>query len=59
MSVFLVVAANTINIGSDLGAMAATSRLLVDIPFVVLAIGFSLIVIGLEIFVPYKIYAGF
>jgi len=36
MSVFLVVIANTLNIGSDLGAMAATTQLFVDLPYAVL-----------------------
>ncbi len=55
--VALVVAANTFNIGSDIGAMAASTRLLVPgIPFAVLAVGFSLIILLLEVFVSYKSY---
>lgn len=57
MSVGLVVVANTINIGADLGAMAAAMRLLVPVPFGLLAIMFALIVVGLEVFVNYKSYA--
>jgi len=56
-SVFLVVAANTINIGSDLGAMAATAQLIVPVPFAVLAIFFAVVIILLEILIPYKVYA--
>ena len=56
-AVFLVVAANLLNIGSDLGAMAATTQLLVPLPFAMLAIGFAVFVLLLEILVPYKIYA--
>ncbi|MGB3023523.1 MAG: divalent metal cation transporter [Candidatus Saccharimonadales bacterium] len=57
-AVLLVVVANTINIGSDLGAMAATMQLfLPDIPFGLLAIGFAIGVILLEIGVPYRVYA--
>lgn len=57
-SVLLVVLANTINIGSDLGAMAATTRLLLPtVPFALLAVFFAIIIILLEIFVTYKIYA--
>lgn len=55
--VVLVVVANTINIGSDLGAMAATTQLLVPIPFTVLAIFYAVVIILLEIFIPYKVYA--
>lgn len=56
-AVFLVVVANIINIGSDLGAMAAATQLFTSLPFTLLAIGFALIVILLEVFVPYKTYA--
>ncbi len=56
-SVFLVVIANTINIGSDLGAMAATAQLIVPAPFTVLAIFFAVVIILLEILIPYKVYA--
>lgn len=56
-AVLLVVVANTINIGADLGAMAATAELLVPIPFSILAVIFALIIIALEVFVSYKNYA--
>lgn len=56
-AVALVVPANIINIGSDLGAMAATMQLFAPIPFMVLVIGFAAIIILLETFVPYKTYA--
>lgn len=56
-SVGLVVIANTINIGADLGAMAAALRLLVPIPFGILATFFAVLVVLLEIFVNYKTYA--
>lgn len=55
--VFLVVCANTLNIGSDIGAMAASTELLLpDIPFAVLSVAFALIMILLEIFIPYRKY---
>lgn len=55
--VALVVAANTFNIGSDIGAMAASARLLLpDVPFGLLALGFAVIILLLEVFVTYKIY---
>ncbi len=53
----LVVVANTINIGADLGAMAAAMNLIVPIPPAVWAIFFALLVIMLEVFVRYKNYA--
>lgn len=57
MSVLLVVVANTINIGSDLGAMAATSRLFVDLPYAVLAVFFAVLILLLVLFVNYKTYS--
>jgi len=43
--VFLVVAANTFNIGSDIGAMAAATELLVPLPFPLLAMAFAVLMI--------------
>ena len=57
VSVFLVVIASTINIGADLGAMAATTQLFVDLPFGLLTIMFAVIIILLVVFVSYKRYA--
>lgn len=57
MSVGLVVVANTINIGADLGAMAATTQLFVDLPFAILAILYAVIIVLLVSFVSYKSYA--
>lgn len=55
-AVTLVVIANTINIGADLGAMAATTQLFVDLPYGLLAVLYALLVVGLVIFVRYKTY---
>ena len=55
--VLLLVVANTVNIGADLGAMAATGQLLLGIPF---AAWLAVIVVAtllLEVFVPYSVYA--
>lgn len=55
--VLLVVAANTFNIGSDLGAMAASTQLIIPwLSFPVLAVGYALLILVLEIFVPYRTY---
>lgn len=55
--VALVVAANTFNIGSDIGAMAASTRLLLPmLPFGLLAVFFAVIILLLEVFVTYKTY---
>jgi NRAMP (natural resistance-associated macrophage protein)-like metal ion transporter len=56
-AVFLVVAANIINIGADIGAVAASANLVVNVPVPVLAIITALLIIGLEVFVGYKKYA--
>ncbi|MEO8105307.1 MAG: divalent metal cation transporter [Candidatus Saccharibacteria bacterium] len=56
-SVVLVVVANTINIGADLGAMAASMKLIAPLPFAFWAIFFAVGVVLLEVFVNYKSYA--
>jgi Mn2+ and Fe2+ transporters of the NRAMP family len=55
--VVLLVAANTFNIGSDIGAMAASTRLLLPgVPVAVFAVGFAVFILVLEVFISYKIY---
>lgn len=54
----LVIVANTINIGADIGAMAAAANLLVPAPLIVLTLLFTVIILILEIFLSYKIYSG-
>ena len=55
--VALVVTANTFNIGSDIGAMAASTRLLLpNIPFSLLAVSFAVIILILEVMVSYRTY---
>jgi NRAMP (natural resistance-associated macrophage protein)-like metal ion transporter len=55
--VLLVVAANTFNIGSDIGAMAASTQLIIPwLSFPILAVSFAVIMLLLEIFVPYRMY---
>ena len=55
--VSLLVIANTINIGADLGAMAASAQLLLRIPFVIWLVLMTVVSAVLEIFVDYKQYA--
>ena len=55
--VLLVLIANTINIGADIGAMAAAANLLFPLPFVVFPVLFAAIILTLEIFLSYKVYA--
>jgi NRAMP (natural resistance-associated macrophage protein)-like metal ion transporter len=55
--VLLVVLANTFNIGSDIGAMAASTRLLLpQVPFAMLAVGFAVIILLLEVLISYRTY---
>ncbi len=56
-AVTLILVANTINIGADIGAMAAAARLIVPIPFAVITLLFTALMLVLEISVPYKRYA--
>lgn len=53
----LVVIANTINIGADLGAMAAAAQLLVPGAFIVFTLLFTAIILLLEVFTSYKVYS--
>lgn len=54
--VSLLIIANVINIGADLGAMAASLEMLVNVNFIVAAVGFAALIIILEIWVPYETY---
>ena len=53
----LILVANTINIGADLGAMGAVTQLIIPINFTVLTLFFTVLILALEIFVSYKNYA--
>lgn len=56
----LLFLANTFNIGADLGAMAAATRLLApELSFGILLVGFTLVSLALQIFLPYARYARF
>lgn len=55
--VLLVVVANTINIGADIGAVAAAVQLVVRVPFWLLAVGTTLLLVVSEVLVSYKSYA--
>ena len=53
----LLLVANVINLGSDLGAMAASLALLIGGPVHVYAVLFGLLCVSLEIVIPYERYA--
>ncbi|PYF76998.1 NRAMP family divalent metal transporter [Pedobacter nutrimenti] len=55
--VSLVVIANTINIGADIGAMASAAQLLFPVSFIVLTLSFTAVILILEIFTSYNVYS--
>lgn len=57
---FLLFVANTFNIGADLGAMAKATQLIApNLNFVLLIFGFTILSLGLQIFLTYKDYAKY
>ena len=58
-AVLLLLIANTINIGADLGAMAAAANLVFGVSFVVLLLSMTIVTLLLEVYVPYPTYAKF
>jgi len=56
-AVTLVAVANTVNIGADIGSMAAAAGLLAPVPKTLAAVAFALVMIVLEVIVPYHRYA--
>ncbi len=58
--VVLLLFANVFNIGADLGAMAKGVQLIFpQMGFVFLVIGFAVLSLGLQIFIPYKKYSKY
>jgi NRAMP (natural resistance-associated macrophage protein)-like metal ion transporter len=57
IAVFILLFANTINIGADLGAMAAAGQLVFGLPFAFWLIFMTLVMLILEVFVSYKVYS--
>ncbi len=57
LCVALLVVANTVNIGADLGAMAAAARLLAPAPLLAWLLGFTVLSVLLQVFVNYARYA--
>lgn len=56
-SVTILLIANAINIGADLGAMASSAQLVIGLPFIVLLLSMTIITLVLEIFVSYRVYS--
>ncbi len=55
--VMLLFIANTINLGADLGAMAAAGTMLLGIPFVIWLVAITVVSTALLVFVEYRRYA--
>lgn len=55
-AVLLLIIANVVNIAADIGAMAASIRLFGNISFPLLAVIIALVVVLMEIFIPYDKY---
>jgi NRAMP (natural resistance-associated macrophage protein)-like metal ion transporter len=58
-SVLFLIVANVINIGADLGAMAATVQLLFRVNFILLLVTITSVTVVLEVFVPYHSYVKY
>jgi len=57
--VLLLFVANTINVGADLGAMAASAKLIFGLPFILWLVVITVVSLTLQILVPYPAYARF
>jgi len=57
-AVFLVLGANILNIGADLGAMASAANLLLPMNPSFWILLFTVLILGLEVFLSYRIYAN-
>lgn len=58
-AVSLLVLTNIINISADLGVMAASLAMLLDLPFLLWLVLITVVSVSLEIFLPYRKYAFF
>lgn len=57
--VSLLFAANTLNLGADLGMMAAATQLVIPLSFPLLVVGMALVTLILQIFTTYQTYAKY
>jgi Mn2+/Fe2+ NRAMP family transporter len=57
--VALLLVANTINIGADIGAMAAALHLVAGGPLLVYTMGFGVLCVVLEVFISYRRYVPY
>lgn len=50
---------NTLNLGANLGVMAKATQLVIDIPFIIIILGFTILTLGLQIFTTYDRFAKY
>ncbi len=58
-AIFILLFANTMNIGANLGAMASALGLIVPLPFTILLISMTAMTLFMEIFISYQTYAKY
>lgn len=54
----LIIVSNTINIGADLAGMVAATELILPLPKLITSIFFTILIIGLMVYFPYKFIAS-
>lgn len=59
LAVFLLLATNTINIGANLGAMASSAQLILNLPLFLWLLFFTGLILLLQVLIPYTVYAKF
>ena len=57
LAISLILAANVINIGADIGAMAAAAGLLVPVHYAIIVVVIAAVILALEIFLSYRVYS--
>jgi len=55
----ILIIANTINVGADLGAMASSAEMIFGLPFLFWLIVMTLITVAMIVFVPYSTYVKY
>jgi len=55
----ILILANTINIGADLGAMASSAQMIFGLPFIFWLIAMTAITLAMIVFVPYATYVKY
>lgn len=58
-SITLLAIANIVNIGANLGVMAASLQMITNFPFFILLIFITIFTVALEIFIPYDKYSRY